>query len=193
MNSATARSRGPLIGLALLFMAPLAVSFWLYYGTSWRPAGQTNHGVLIEPPQPLPAISLAPLGGGAPGNPLNNGKWSLVYVGGGECAADCQQALVFARQVYLAMGRLADRVQRVFLATGSCCNESWLSAEQGGLITLPAAGAGELLARFPAQDQAHQLFVVDPLGNLMMSYDARTDPKGLREDLKKLLNLSHIG
>jgi len=37
------------------------------------------------------------------------------------------------------------------------------------------------------------LFVVDPLGNLMMSYDVRGDPHGLLEDLKKLLKLSHIG
>jgi hypothetical protein len=35
--------------------------------------------------------------------------------------------------------------------------------------------------------------VVDPLGNLMMRYDVRQDPKGLREDLAKLLELSHIG
>jgi hypothetical protein len=35
--------------------------------------------------------------------------------------------------------------------------------------------------------------VVDPLGNLMMSYDARNDPHGLLEDLRKLLRLSHIG
>jgi hypothetical protein len=35
--------------------------------------------------------------------------------------------------------------------------------------------------------------VVDPLGNLMMSYDARGNPRGLLEDLKKLLRLSHIG
>jgi hypothetical protein len=35
--------------------------------------------------------------------------------------------------------------------------------------------------------------VVDPLGNLMMSYDAAKNPRGLLEDLKKLLRLSQIG
>ena len=38
-----------------------------------------------------------------------------------------------------------------------------------------------------------RIFMVDPRGNLMMRYDARDDPKGLRNDLKKLLTLSHIG
>jgi hypothetical protein len=37
------------------------------------------------------------------------------------------------------------------------------------------------------------VFVVDPLGNLMMRYDARSDPHGLLEDLRKLLRLSQIG
>ena len=54
----------------------------------------------------------------------------------------------------------------------------------------PAAGAAE---GFPAGEREHTLFIVDPLGNLMMSYDARQDPHGLLEDLKKLLRLSHIG
>ena len=45
----------------------------------------------------------------------------------------------------------------------------------------------------PLQDRANWLFIVDPLGNLVMRYDARDNPKGLLEDLKKLLKLSHIG
>jgi len=44
-----------------------------------------------------------------------------------------------------------------------------------------------------AQPRAHALYVVDPLGNLVMSYDARTDLRGMLEDLQKLLRLSHIG
>ena len=46
---------------------------------------------------------------------------------------------------------------------------------------------------FPTVQRAHTLFVVDPLGNLMMSYDARQNSRGLLEDLQKLLRLSHIG
>ena len=51
----------------------------------------------------------------------------------------------------------------------------------------------ELVARFPTADAPYSLYVVDPLGNLMMRFDTRGDPKGLLEDLKKLLKLSHIG
>ncbi len=47
--------------------------------------------------------------------------------------------------------------------------------------------------RFPTADRAHSLYIVDPLGNLVMRYDTRDTPKGLLDDLKKLLKLSHIG
>ena len=53
--------------------------------------------------------------------------------------------------------------------------------------------AGELLAQFPQDNQANMIFIVDPLGNLMMRFDARQEPKGLLSDLQKLLKLSHIG
>jgi hypothetical protein len=53
--------------------------------------------------------------------------------------------------------------------------------------------AQALLAQFPASERAHSIFVVDPLGNLMMRFDARANPRGLREDLLRLLKLSHIG
>jgi hypothetical protein len=56
-----------------------------------------------------------------------------------------------------------------------------------------SADGTRLLRAFPPDGRPYSLFIVDPLGNLMMSYDARQNPKGLLEDLQKLLRLSHIG
>jgi hypothetical protein len=61
------------------------------------------------------------------------------------------------------------------------------------VLDAQGAAAAALLAQFPDGQRAHTLFVVDPLGNLMMSYDARQNSRGLLEDLQKLLRLSHIG
>ena len=101
---------------------------------------------------------------------------------------------MYARQTWLSLAQLAPRAQRVLLAGAGCCDLDYLQREHAGLIALDASGAGAetLLRLFPAaRDGA--IFIVDPLGNLMMRYDVRQDPKGLREDLKKLLELSHIG
>jgi hypothetical protein len=192
-----ARNLRTLAALATLFLAPLLIAFCTYYGTAWRPLARVNHGELIEPPRPLPQAALpqvSPAGGSAAALAPWHGQWTLVYVGGGDCGAQCRASLIVMRQTRLALNTDMTRVQRVFLVSGACCDRAFL-AQQAGVTVLDAAGpAGEaLLQAFPAAERAHTLFVVDPLGNLMMSYDARQNPRGLLEDLKKLLRLSQIG
>ena len=197
-----ARNLRTLALLAALFLLPLALAFCTYYGTDWRPSGHLNHGELISPARPLPRVALprVTLETSAPAAPPTQatafrGHWSLVYVGDGECDASCRETLYVMRQTRLGLNNDMTRVERVFLVTGECCNREFLAREHSGLVVVDASGvAGEpLLREFPAADRAHTLFIVDPLGNLMMSYDARTDPHGLRDDLKKLLTLSQIG
>jgi hypothetical protein len=85
-------------------------------------------------------------------------------------------------------------VQRVFIATDAQ-DAPALARDHPGLILIDASGArsAPLLRQFPAEDLSHAIFIVDPLANLMMRFDSRADPKGLREDLTKLLKLSHVG
>jgi len=190
-----ARALRTLAALAALFGLPLVIAFFTYYGSDWRPVGRVNHGVLVTPARPLPPLALPRVSlAAAPGTPFR-GQWSLVYVGNGACDSACRQGLYLMRQTRLALNNDMTRLQRVFLASGDCCARELLAREQAGLEVLDAAGpAGTALLReFPSPGREHSLFVVDPLGNLMMSYDVRGDPHGLLEDLKKLLKLSHIG
>jgi hypothetical protein len=191
-----ARNLRTLALLAALFVVPLALAFFTYYGTAWRPLARVNHGQLILPARALPASALPQLLPAAPAAPaLFRDKWSLVYIGDGNCLAACQQALYVMRQTRLSLNNEMTRVARVFLVTADCCAREFLEHEHAGVLVVDAAGpaAQPLLTQFPAADREHRLFVVDPLGNLMMSYDARENPRGLLEDLKKLLRLSHIG
>jgi hypothetical protein len=180
--------------LAGLFLLPLAAAFWMYYGTDWRPAGRVNHGELITPARPLPATHL-PVDSGTPPAQLFHGQWSLVYIGDGQCDETCRKSLVLMRQTRLSLNNEMKRVERVFLATSNCCAREFLAREHPGLLVLNAdsASADTLLKEFPRAERERSLFIVDPLGNLMMRYDVGQDPKGLLTDLKKLLSLSHIG
>jgi hypothetical protein len=192
-----ARRRLVLGLIASLFLAPVAVAFYLYYG-GWQAGGDVSHGALITPAVRMPELSLGGPGGVAAA-PIVNGKWSLIYVGDGRCDSQCRQALYVMRQVRLALNQNMDRVQRVFLYGGDCCEEQYFSTEQRGLVArdLDSSAGEELRALLESVTPTHstqaRIWIADPLGNLVVSYAADTDPRGIIADLKKLLRLSHIG
>ena len=194
MEDARRRGRRTFLGLAALFLLPVVVAFTLYYGKVWRPAGTSSKGELVEPARPLAVAGLRHPDGTAAGAGVFKDKWSLIYIGDGACDADCREALVYARQSRLALNNEMTRVQRIFLATGHCCANDYFAQEHPGMIALDASSpeAQALLAQFPAE-HARSLYIVDPLGNLMMRHDGEHTSKDLLSDLKKLLKLSHIG
>jgi hypothetical protein len=194
MQDSRAKGRRTLLIVAAVFLLPVAVAFTLYYGKLWRPANSSSKGQLIEPARPLTVGGLRHADGTPAADSVFAGKWTLVYIGDGRCDDACRTALVFGRQTRLALNNEMTRVQRVFLATGNCCETDYLAREQAGLIALDASApeSAALLGQFPG-DREHTLFIVDPLGNLMMRHDASQTTKDLLSDLKKLLKLSHIG
>jgi hypothetical protein len=195
VSPARARGRRNLVILAALFLLPVIAAFALYFGGIWRPQASSARGELIQPPRTLEMPALRHADGTSAGDAVLRGKWSLVYIGDGRCDAACRTALTYGRQSRLALNKDMQRVQRVFLSTAQCCDQQYLKAEQPGLVVLDASTAEgrQLLAQFPDNRRA-SLFIVDPLGNLMMRHDAsQLIDKALLTDLKKLLKLSQIG
>lgn len=203
MSGVRARNLRTVGALAALYVLPLALAFYLYYGSGWRPPGHVNRGTLIDPPRQLPELAL-PLvvaeganshaAGADTGGKALRGTWTLVAIGAGGCNSDCDRALAVMRQVHLALNRDMSRVARMYIATGPCCAGALARGEPGVLVVASGApGVERVLGQFPAAGRETSVFVVDPLGNLMMSYDARSDPRGLLIDLRQLLRLSHIG
>ena len=195
-----ARNLRTLALLAGLFLVPLLLAFFTYYGSSWRPAGTVNHGTLIAPARPLPQVPLPQLSPAseapATAAPLLRGHWSLVYLGDGECTAQCRQALAVMRSARLALNNDMTRVaQRVPRDPGLLRRRGLRGGARGpARAWMPRAPPPWCSSvQFPDAGRDHTLFVVDPRGNLMMRYDARRNSRGLLEDLQKLLRLSHIG
>jgi cytochrome oxidase Cu insertion factor (SCO1/SenC/PrrC family) len=190
-----------LVVLALLFFAPLGIAFYLYYGHgTWHPGGRVNAGELVEPARPLPSLALPLLGSGNTDPNFLKGKWTLLYVGLGSCTEGCRTRLYDTRQVRLALDRDMNRVQRVFIADADCCDAQFLHEQHPDLITIRASAAvAPLLALLPGQGSVNaapappRVYLIDPLGNLMMSYAADAKAKGILEDMKRLLRLSSIG
>ncbi len=179
--------------LAAIFFGPLAAAWFLYFDSGWRPGSTTNHGELVSPAVPLPDVTLPTPGGDRTDAGLFRDIWSLVYVDRGECGEACRTALYNSRQTRLALGRRMDRVQRVYLYTGEAPDPAFIAGEHPDLVVASLSGpeAETLAAALPNDEE--RFWLVDPLGNLMMGYAPDAEPKGMLEDLKKLLRVSRIG
>ncbi|MBX3702203.1 MAG: hypothetical protein KF822_00335 [Steroidobacteraceae bacterium] len=176
------RGRRQLLLVAAVFLVPFAAAIWLYF-SGWRPASGAEHGELIQPPRPLPSAALL-------------GSWSLVLLLDGSCDEGCVAALEEMGRVRLALDKDMPRVRRVLLHDGGCCDPAPAALAEPDVLVLAAAGAdGESLrARFPpAADHGRRIYVVDPHGNLVMSYPSAGSSRGLLKDLERLLRLSRIG
>jgi cytochrome oxidase Cu insertion factor (SCO1/SenC/PrrC family) len=190
----TRRSRRHLLVIALVFFLPLALSFYLYYGTTLHPVARVNKGELIQPPRPLPDLTLPLLAGGRTPPKFLQGKWTFLYVQAGACTEICLKRLYDMRQIRLLLDRDKPRVQRVFLGDERCCDLPALRESHPDLIAARRESAAPLTALLPDADAgAGRLYLVDPLGNAMMWYAAGADPKDLLRDMKRLLQLSQIG
>lgn len=174
-------------------IAPVIASYFVYYFV--RPDARSNYGTLIEPQRPLPPLHLTTLDGRAFEANAIKGKWTMVMVAGGACPRACEDRLYHLRQVRLTTGKDRDRVARVWLVPDREPLSTTLMREYDGTEML-RADPRELaawLGNNEAASYADHIYIVDPLGNLMMRFPIDADPSKTKRDLAKLLRASHIG
>jgi len=188
--SSAAPSRGVLWLIIAIAAAPVAASYFVYY--FWPPSRTVNYGELIEP-RPLPDAALK-LADGAPFRLSQlKGKWVLVSIDSGRCDADCEKKLLYMRQLRLTQGKDMERVERAWLVSDAATPRSDAVAAFPGTWVVRAAGAG-LIEAFPAAGAAaDHIYLVDPLGNLMMRFPHDPDTDRLIRDLSRLLRASRVG
>ncbi len=185
--------RRQLLLVASLFIVPVVTAILLYFSSDWRPV-VNSQGTLIDPPRTLTASGLAlPDGQPAPAD-VFEGRWSIVHPAA-DCGARTEALFEELGRVRIALDKDAPRVRRVLLHAGACAGRA-PTAGEADLLVLTATGPdGEaFLTSFPpAVDGAPGIYLVDPHGNLMMSYPATGSARGLLKDLERLLRLSNIG
>lgn len=179
--------------MALLFFGPLALAVVMYYagGDQWRPSGSVAHGILLSQPRTLPTgVMILPDGTTAD----FGGKWSLLYVGRGDCDDACRETLYRTRQVRRALGKEMSRVQRYFISTSGAPNAGFLAADHPGLLVLPdGLSSRDTVLATLGEFAEGDVFVADPLGNVVLRFPAGAAMKDMHEDLALLLKASQIG
>ena len=182
-----------MLAVLLVCASPVVASYLTYYVI--RPEGRRNFGELIDPQRPLPAISAATLDGKPVRMPALKGQWLLLSVAGGACDARCEKNLYFQRQLRESLGREKERLDRLWLINDDAPVKGDLLPALASSTVLRVApqDLSQWLEPAAGKRLADHLYLVDPLGNLMMRFPADMDAAAAtkaKRDLDRVLRAS---
>jgi hypothetical protein len=182
---------GPRAKLALIlggFALPIMASFLVY--AFMRPAPTANYGELLLPPESITTSAFTAAKGGTFRFQELAGRWILLASDAVACDEPCRAKLVAMRQIRLSLGKEMDRVALVLVVSGDARVAPELEAAHPNLVF--ARPRAPLPPSSATADRGH-IYLVDPLGNVMMRWPAQPDYKRMKGDLDRLLRASQIG
>lgn len=189
-NDVPPQSRRTLWLVAAVCIAPFVASFAAYY--FYQPDGRVNYGELMADRQ-LPAVALKLTDGQPFALSQLRGKWLFITVDDAACDAYCEKKLWQMRQVRKTQGKYPERIERVWLISDGGQPSQRLRTEFEGTWLVNVAGSAVLEALPHGGARSDHIYLVDPLGNLVLRYPREADPSRMRKDLERLLKVSRIG
>lgn len=204
-KTAPKRSMWPLYAILLMALAPVVAAFLAYFvpQLGLRPDGHNNYGRILDPQRPMPDAQALPLTtlSGAPFNlETLRGQWVLITADQAACPESCVRKLFILRNSHASQGKNVERLSRVWFVTDDGeVPQQVLDAYVG---THMLRADSRALAAFLTADRSgpqaidslkNHMWIIDPLGNLMMEFPPDADPIEVRDDIVKLLKRSRIG
>lgn len=189
------RGRLILLSMLIFFITPI-IAVIAMYKLDWRPKGESI-GELVSPAK---ALTIQPGLVSSDGNVVNinllKDKWSMVYVTG-DCDELCKNKLYQMRQLHVSLYKEIPRMQRILFTTTTETKQ--IKQNYPDLLIVNQA-RGDVIAfnaQFNIGDEssmsAGRIYLIDPLGYLMMSYSATTSPALVRKDITRLMKYSWSG
>jgi hypothetical protein len=177
----------------LVCAAPVVASYFTYYVI--RPETRSSFGTLVEPQRPLPDVQGQRLDGQALNLQALKGQWLLLSTADAACDTACAQRLYLQRQLRETLGKEKDRLDWVWLIrdAATVSPDMLPGLQQAVVLRVPAAALDAWLPADAENAVQDHLYVVDPMGNLMMRLPANLTPEmalKAKRDLDRLLRAS---
>ncbi len=184
-----------LLSMLIFFITPV-VAVIAMYKLDWRPKGESI-GELVSPARLLSMNSAITTSDGTIAQPnLWKEKWSMVYVAA-NCEATCKDKLHAMRQLHVSLYKEIPRMQRVLITTSNEVVELKQRYPDMLILNRPTSEITAFSEQFNINSEpsihSDRIYLVDPLGHLMMSYTPTTAPALIRKDITRLMKYSWAG
>ncbi len=187
------------VGLGILVVLVLATagSFYIVH------ANQSFRGSVINPPAPAADFSLVSQTGGTVHLSDYRGKYVLLFFGYTNCPDECPATMAILKQVELALGNQGNRIQVLFVSTDPARDTpqamgAFVSRFDPSFIGL--TGTQAVLSKVwtdygvtvlnGGETHSTYLYLIDPSGNLRLTYDEPGSPDDIVVDLRHLFQNS---
>ena len=187
-------NRFQLIMILVVFVAPIAGAF-LY-----KPKAFNNYGDIYSPVRPVANLVMNGEGGQVELDSFRR-QWVLLVRANGECSAACEENILKIRQLRAMQNNDMVRIRTVFMHTDldqsiyTDLDAKYQPMETYQVEKQAFLQWGEILKldNAPVEAQIDRIYMIDPAGNLMMSFPASAEPASINKDIKRLLKASQIG
>lgn len=189
------KGRLMLFTMLIFFITPI-IAVIAMYKLDWRPKGESI-GELVVPARLLSMHYVLSASDGSTIKPdVWKDKWSMVYIASA-CEEKCHDKLHIMRQLHTSLYKEIPRMQRVWITTAQQVAPIQQDYPDMLIVNQPATEISSLSDQFNLGNEssmsANRIYLVDPLGHLMMSYAPDTDPALVRKDITRLMRYSWAG
>lgn len=177
-----------------IFLLPLGLAWLMHTGVvKFENDSTINQGRLLDPAVPIDWSGVTGAINGD-GTGTLAGNWVVLHQLPEDCSISCLDRVTELRQVHRASGRHQDRISIALLSASELSfGETETLKNVYPLFNLLRQPGGEFLdslAKVQAKAGEVDFYLVDPRGNIMMTYNETDSAAKLSHDLKQLLTWS---
>jgi len=197
------KNKRTMVLLFLMFVAPILLAVFIFNTNDADSYKTKNRGNLVRPALELKNMELQFVESNKPYKLVEQEhQWLMVFIGAGECDDKCKRQLVIMRQTRLAQGGEFTRVNRLYLMLDKQNDQFMKEVKEfhPGLAILNGSKVqmANVVSQFTLADKvnvgtSNRIYIVDPIGNLMMYYEFDASASDIAKDLTRLLKASQMG
>ncbi len=180
--------------VVLAFIAPVALAYYVFYFV--HISSFTNHGQLLKPMIQLSSIKLQDESNAVVSPVTLKHKWCFITFVNASCDSACKKRLIQARQVHASLGKDATRVAQVIVELSAPDNNLAVFLKKELPHAVIVKGDAKIIAPLlpkGASLGSNDIYIQDPIGNIMMRFTPDKSMKDIRSDINTLLKVSQIG
>jgi cytochrome oxidase Cu insertion factor (SCO1/SenC/PrrC family) len=183
--------------VVISFVAPVVAAYALFF-LGITPPAFSNKGELLNPIIDVESFVLTDDNEKQMNrDEITQHKWHMIYFAGPSCDDACNKILYNMRQINIAVGKNANRLQRLVVHLDEPDEEfqALITKEypESRHANADANTIETALQGVGPQFRSNEIYIMDPLGNIMLRFTQEQSYKDLLHDLNKLFKVSQIG